>query len=542
MTKYYYSLILLLFTFSLFSQTKNDETFKVLFSDANKMLLSSNYDSAKVLFFEALNIKESAAVNFALAKIYYSQEDYYLSLKFAEKAYNIYPDQKWYQLLLFDVYVHLNDFNNAIIILEKIISSSDVTQDEYLLGLNFYSELGDYNKVLNILSNFIQNFGYNTDIVEIYYNTLYNLSDSLHFLDVSKQFLDLYSNDEYVLNLTFRYYILFGLYSDASSLLSNFNINDNYYSFIISAEQNDVNNSYNSLISFLNSQSTINSDLDNIFDDYTTFIIDNFSNDQLNSLIKYFAKFDQLDYQTSFFIATAYKKLHFYYDAINFFESAIDFNPSDFNTFTTLMNLYSKLQLWQKLDSISSLAMDYYPARPYFYLFKGISLLYQNNYDEALIYFNTAKTYSFGDSTLLSYTSFYLSEYYRLSNDKTNQITYYNNALSYANSNCDLLLHFAFVFLRNDIFPNNVEQLLSSCSYKSSLYYTYLLAFYYYRIKDFDNSLSTMNRLLTSFNSDDFIYYELLGSIYNKLGNSDKAEFYWQLSIEFGNYFINKNI
>lgn len=542
MTKYYYSVILLLFTFTLFSQTKNEEKFKVLVSDANKLLLSSNYDSAIVLFFEALDIKESAAVNFTLAKIYYAQEDYYLSLKYSEQAYFLSPDQKWYQLLLFETYQRVNDINNAKIIIENILAYTDANQADYLLALNFYFELGDYNQVLNILSNFVQHFGYNTDIVEIYYNTLYNLSDSSQFLDVSNQFLDLYSTDDFVVNSTFRYYIAFGLFNDASSLLANFSIPNYYYSFIIYAEQNDVHNSYNSLISYINSQTSISSDLDNIFADYTAFIVDNFYDDQLNSLITALSKFNQLDYQTSFFIASAYKKLHFFYDAINYFEVSIDLNPADFNTFYILMNLYSKLELWKKLDSISSIAMDYYPARPYFYLFKGISLLYQNNYDEAFIYFNTAKSYSFDDSTLLSYTSFYLSEFYRLSNDNNNQTTYYDNAISYANSNCDLLLHFAFVYLRNDVLPAKVDYLLNSCSYKSSTYYYYLLAFYYYRIQDFDNSLLTMNRLLSTFNSDDFIYYELLGSIYNNLGNTDKAQFYWQLSTEFGNYFINKNI
>ncbi|MBN2664715.1 MAG: hypothetical protein JXR68_13785 [Bacteroidales bacterium] len=542
MMKFYISILVILFSFSVFSQNKTDEKFKELVSNAYKLQLVADNDSAKVLFLEALSIKDSPAVNYALGKIYFAENDFYLALKYAEQAYSLNNNNKWFQLFLFNIYVKINDNINAKVFIDKIISLSSATSSDYLLAIDFYSNLNDYNSVINLLNNYTKLFGNNYEVINYYYNALYRLSDTLSFLNVSSDFVNSFAKDDYVVNLTFEFYLMFKLYDQALLLLSSNSIKNDYFSFLVYSEKNDVTNSYNSLKNYLNSLSSSNTDLSFLLDNYTSFIVKSYFDDQLNDLITILLTFSDFDYSISYFIASAYKKLNFFYDAIEFYEYSVTIDPTDFSTFLTLSNLYSKLSMWSKLDSISSIAMDYFPARPYIYLFKGISLLYQNLTDDAYFYLNSAYSFAFYDSTVLSYTFFYLSEFYRLTDDKVSEKSFFLKSQDFANNNYDILLHFAYVYLNNNINLDLSKLIIFNCPNNSSTYFNYLLAFYYYRIHDFDNALITMNNLLSNYNSDNFIYYELIGNIYNKLGNSNKATFYWQLSFEYGNKFINKNL
>jgi len=540
MTKLVFNILFLLILFnSSFAQNRDDEKFIVLVSDANIQALVANIDSAKLLYLEALNLKESAAVNYALANIYFNENDNFFALQFAEKALNLAPNNRWYQLLLFDIYKSLNDYNRANTILTDLLNNSDYEAD-YLLAIDFYFNLSDYQGTLRVLDIYVNNFGLNIQHADYYYYSYYNLSDTTNFFLSATQFLEKFS-DDYILNLTIDYFIDFNLYDDAISLISSSNFSCDYYSFILYAEKSEVDNSYNSLISFLNDTNELSPNLSSLLSNYINFILTNYTNNQLDSILKLLIILPEYDYNTSIFIAQAYKRLNFLYDAISFYKIASDLNFTEFSTFTTLMTLYSRLFMWDTLDSLASVSLDYYPAQPYNYLFKAIALLYSNNIDDAYFYLNSALNLTFNDEILLSYINFYLSEYYRLTSDTQQQFEFFNKALTSANNSSDLLFHFIFIYLSNNVEFQKVAELLDLCSVNNS-YSFYIRSFYNYRIENYTDALDAINQAIDISKVPNFIYFELCANIYLKLGNNDLANVYFDKSIKFGNKQLNKNL
>lgn len=538
--KLIYSLsIFFTFSLTLFSQSLDDEMFKVLLSDANKVLLTGQNDSAKVLLLSALNKKPGSAIcNYNLAQIYKSDNDNYLALDYAIKAVELSPDNYWYNLLLFELYQNTSQFNEAYSCLLTLKSLSN-TRSTQILEINYYNTVGQKSKLLNSIENYTKNYGIDYLYVELYYESCYDFSDTIVFINFFKNYIENNSISNELFNLTFDYLIKFDQLALASNYISKLSTDNYYYKFFIYSEQNKVNLAFNAFYDYIyNFDNNIN--FRNNVDLKLTYILSNFSYpklDSINVLLK--TKRFNSNY-TLLFHAKFNKKIYRLYDAAYYYNTLISKNPVNFEYFTDYMNILNKLNDWEQLDSITDVALTLFPAQPYSYLFKSISLLYLENYDDAKFYLNLTKTYSYGDSVLLSYTNFYNSEIARLNNNQLERKEYYQSAIKYA-SNMNLELFYAYIYLSNNVFLDDVNTTLNKYS-SNNLYVLYLNIFYLYRINDYTKAINMSNNLLSNTKIPNFYYYELIGNIYLKLGNITKAEENWQLSEYYGNKNLNKNL
>lgn len=179
-----------------------------------------------------------------------------------------------------------------------------------------------------------------------------------------------------------------------------------------------------------------------------------------------------------------------------------------------------------------------------YYLNKGLEN--KENYAEAEVNFKTAielfkKDYNYKD---LAQTYYYLGYLNELYSKFEPSIIYYNKSLAILKNENDLELVFKcnerlsniYIYLNNfsksikHIQSNNVMIKNRSIDSIYDNRYYYVLAFYYYSIKEYGNAIHTLHQIDTN-NLIDFKldYYNMIASIYSNIKDEINANKYYEL-------------
>ncbi len=120
-----------------------------LFIDATKARLIGEKTKAINLYNSCLEKNpEHAASMYELAQLYFEKADYSTAARFAEKAATIEPDNKWYKLLLVEIYGKSNSVRELVEICKELVKI-DPKSAEYQYELaNAYLLSNDGNNAL----------------------------------------------------------------------------------------------------------------------------------------------------------------------------------------------------------------------------------------------------------------------------------------------------------------------------------------------------------------------------------------------------------
>ncbi len=146
----------ILFTIQLFGQTLPDEKkardAMNTFLDAEKAKLTENYDEAVSLYRKTLEIDaDYDPAMYELGRLLIYQQNYAEALMWIEKAWKLDESNKWYGLLLVDLYRNNYQINDAIGVMEVLLKQ-DPNNTDYLLTISgFYALAEEYTKSLNCL-------------------------------------------------------------------------------------------------------------------------------------------------------------------------------------------------------------------------------------------------------------------------------------------------------------------------------------------------------------------------------------------------------
>src|SRR6056297_2568373 len=118
-----------------------------VFIEANRKKLLGDLNAALALFYQCLEINpESAAAMSEISQINEIIENYEVAVRYAKKAAELEPENKWFQLKLARLYINNKEYENAI---------------------NVYQKLYEINKLINHYPNKPEYYGI---IAEMYSN------------------------------------------------------------------------------------------------------------------------------------------------------------------------------------------------------------------------------------------------------------------------------------------------------------------------------------------------------------------------------------
>ena len=144
--------VLLCNTFSVLGQTEPEEIkvegdkFQDFFYESIFQKSIENYDKSLVALEQCLKLKpNNATIYFEMGKNYLASKDYKNAYSSFERAAQVDPNNKWFWVGLYDVCYQTKDFNQAIIIVNKIIPF-DAEYKEDLVSL--YMVTKQFDKAL----------------------------------------------------------------------------------------------------------------------------------------------------------------------------------------------------------------------------------------------------------------------------------------------------------------------------------------------------------------------------------------------------------
>ena len=145
---------------------KNAIEFKYAFFEANKHKMLGNYNEAGAYYLRCLEINSnSAAANYEFAGVLSFAKDYSHALKYAKKAYDIDQYNKWYQALLVSLYKFTGDLKKSSILLENMLEKHPDDYNSYLELTDIYLHLNQSQNALKTLNRFESKYGFSEELM-----------------------------------------------------------------------------------------------------------------------------------------------------------------------------------------------------------------------------------------------------------------------------------------------------------------------------------------------------------------------------------------
>jgi len=146
----------LLLTFQVWAQTVADDKkahdAMNAFLDAEKHKLTEDYSRAVTLYRKTLEIDPAYdPAMYELSRLLIYQQNYSEALLWMEKAWNLDPNNKWYGLLLVDLYRNNYQIKEASGVMEKLMALEPNNTDYLLTASGFFSMLENYGKAQDCL-------------------------------------------------------------------------------------------------------------------------------------------------------------------------------------------------------------------------------------------------------------------------------------------------------------------------------------------------------------------------------------------------------
>ncbi len=547
---YHIFFFIILTSQNLFSQVTDYEKFLSYFSDAQNVLLEDNIDSALVLLNQANDVNpHSAAVNYLLSKVYEKTDDIFFAILYANTAIELAPENIWYKRHLFELYSKNGFEKDANSLLFDILKYQNIS--DYQQAIEYFYETNQEQNLKNTMLEYFDKFGIDRDYLSLLIDVLTSLGDTISaynyaykFLSLSPENIDAYEQLINLFEMQQKYDSVF-LYIEKYNkyLPSSFDINilkteiygelflqtsDTIYvdSSFVSFKQALATDNINSnrLMSFLTGKKNVFS-IVTLNENYNDFLSVIYSYDSTNSQI------------LNYLYSSAYAN-NFYFDAIYYLENSLSKDFSSMNTYVSLCNLYIRFKQWHKLDSLTDVALSLFPLQPYFYLFKSVALLNSDDFQSALKFLQTGKSYVFDDNNLLSYFYFFTAQFYALSGNQDEYKNFIDQSIDYAQGNCDLLSFFAFYSARS----GDLEQAMKYISFclientdELKPRFLYIYAYILFKKEDYSQALQYIETAISTADKPNFLYFMLKAQIYEKLGKYQQADYFKKLSKKFGN-------
>ncbi len=404
-------IILIVFTNSIvFSQefkeesASKDDEFQTAYFESLKQKAILNYDKSIESLEKCLKLQpENANVHFQLGKNYLLQKNYKLAYDSFEKAAKIDPKNRWYVAGMYDVAYEQKDYNQAIIVVNKLI----VFKNDYKEDLvSLYMNTQQFDKALTLINELNDQVG-KSDKRDFYKMQI--MQDSKHqnpekenLIDQIKknpkeeanyiELITIYSKnnqEEKALEIAKKLEKEIPTSDWAQVSLFKFHLNNNDGDNAVKAmnvvyASNKIDDKIkhrilNEFLIFVQTNPKFNPDLEKA--------IGYFKNDPNVKVAKEVAKFYQN--QKDFDKAIQYFELHFKNNS-----------EPDFDTSVLYFQCLVEKSQFEVLSKKAENMVDLFPSQPQFYYYAGLSYNQLKNFKKAKNFLETGIDYLVDDKTL----------------------------------------------------------------------------------------------------------------------------------------------
>ncbi len=405
--------------------------FEDSFYESLKQKGMENYDKAIASLEKCEAIQsDNSIVYFELAKNYLSLKKYNEAYENFEKVTKTDPKNRWAWAGMYDVCYETNDYNQAIVIVKKLIEFKPDYREDLV---SLYMNTQQYDKALNLINELNQTVG-KSDKRELYkaqilQDAKYQGSEKANLLDKIKQFPKDESN----------YVELIYMYSQsnqedkalevAKQLENEIPTSDwaQVSLFKFHLNNNDGEKAVKAMNIVLASDKIDNKIKHRILNEFLIFTKNNpqFSND-LDHAIGYFDNDKEVKVAKE--IGKFYQNKKDWSKAIHYYEMHLKTTNDDMESILFLMQAYTENLQFDKLDKASEEQLQLFPSQPHLYYYNGLANNQLKNYKKAKDVLESGMDFIIDDTNLEINFNLQLGEAYNGLGDFKKKDTYFSKA------------------------------------------------------------------------------------------------------------------
>ncbi|MCB4807347.1 tetratricopeptide repeat protein [Tamlana sp. 62-3] len=416
----------------------NDDKFQELFYEALKQKSIENYDRSAEALLACIEIDKSVPVlYFELGKNYIQLKNFGAAEDALKEAVNKDPNNEWYLDELYGYYASQNDYKNAIKTVKQLVKYH-LDYEEDLASLYMKSE--KYDEALEVLDQMDAKHGVSVSR-DLMRNRIYQITGRKK--DQIKNLQDRVENnpekESNYLALIFRYSEnneKEKAFKTAKELLKmnpeSQLVHLALYKFYL--DENDAEKAIESMKIVVKSSEIKPEAKLKVLTDFVQFVSENPEYEQdlveATTLVSNTNNSKTLIELGQYHLTKNDKT-----KALEYFETALQLEPDNFNVLRTVMLLYIDLKQYKLAQEKSSEALEEYPSQPLFYLVNGVALNELNSPKKALEALEMGLDFIIDDNKMEADFYKQLSKAYTLLNNTQKAKTFSDKAQKLESSN-----------------------------------------------------------------------------------------------------------
>jgi tetratricopeptide (TPR) repeat protein len=409
----------------------NTDEFQNSFYESLKEKGIENYDRAVIALEKCQKIQpNNPVVYFELGKNYLKLKDYKKAYDSFEKASQLDPKNRWYVAGMYDVCYETHDYNQAIIIVNKLVEFKKEYKEDLV---SLYMNTQQFDKALSLINELNDNVG-KSDIrdnykAQILQDAKYQGSEKANLLEQIKKNPKEESN----------YISLIFLYSDsnqeekameiAKQLEKEIPTSDwaqvSLFKFYLN--NNDGDKAVKAMNLVLDSKKIDNKIKHRILNEFLIFALDKPKYDaDLEKAIGYFANDKTVEVPKE--LGKFYQNKQMWDKAIKYYDMQVNSHPDDVETAMLLAQAYTEKADFATLAKRADTLMELFPLQPQFYYYSGLANNQLRNFKKAKDVLEAGMDYLVNDVQLEINMNIQLGEAYNGLGDTKKKETYFIKA------------------------------------------------------------------------------------------------------------------
>jgi tetratricopeptide (TPR) repeat protein len=516
-----------------------------IFIDATRARLAGDVPKAIKLYETCLlkNPGHSASM-YELAQLYFNTGDYSTAARYAENASEIEPLNKWYKLLLVEIYGKAGRKKELLSTCEKLVEQDPRNLDflyelanAYLMNDDGNNAIKTYQKIEDILG-VTEEISMQKQRIFLIQNKTDKAAQEMEKL--IKEFPD--QETRYLSTLA-EMYVQAGKQDDALKIYEKIleKDPDNPYIHITLSDyyrqKGDMVRSFDELkLGFANPSLDVDTKVRVLLAFFSVTEMYNEHKKDIIELAQILVVTHPSDPKSHSLYGDLLLDNKKYTEARDEFRKVIAIDSSRYAVWESLLNAEIQLADYKALEDESARAIELFPLLPVPYLFQGAALLENKKYSEAVSNLNTGAKLVSGNNLLLVQFYTYLGDAYNRMKDYSLSDQSYEKALKIDPENSFVLNNYAYYLsLRNEKLDK--AEAMSAKSLKldptnaaNMDTYGWIL----YKLGKYPEAAEWVQKAIDATAEADPDLLEHLGDIYYKSGDKDKALQLWQNALKVG--------
>ena len=405
-----------------------------LFIDATNARLMGDTAKAISLYESCLakNPKHSASM-YELAQLYFESNDYSSASRFAEQASEIEPENKWYKLLLVEVYGKAGNKKKLLETCEKLVYK-DPGNVDYLYELaNAYLMNNDGSNAIKIYDKIEEVIGVTEEIsMQKQRILLIEKKTELAAAEIEKLLKEFPDQEIRYLSVLAEMYMQAGRPDDAIRYYQQVLSKDpeNPYIHITLSDyyrqKGDKKRSFVELkLGFANPALDIDTKIRVLLSYFTVNELYTENKADIFELAQILVKTHPAEPKAHSMYGDFLLDEKRYSEARDEFRNVIRIDSSRYAVWESLLTAEIQLADYSALEEESSRAIELFPLLPVPYLYKGVALMERKKTEESISSFNTGLKLVSGNNALMAQFYTYLGDaYHRVKNYRASDESY----------------------------------------------------------------------------------------------------------------------